>query len=332
MSCPICSATPAWVALWSAGLALGLAASAAADEGPQAPQVRKFKFFYGATINELEPGTKARVWMPVATSNHEQKVRLVAARTPAKPQYGKDKTHRNQTIYFEAAADEQGRIAVDIEYLVERRELLASRGERAPARIPREYLASSKLIPVDGTLLKKLLGDEVPVGDAADKARRLYDAVDDLMSYDKPEGQPWGRGDALWACDSRFGNCTDFHSVFIGACRDLSIPAKFEMGFPLPEETGAGEVAGYHCWAKFVHDGRWQAVDISEADKRPALKDYYFGNLTADRVTFTEGRDLELEPPPAAGPVNFLVYPYVEIGGRPHARFVKRFRYEDVDK
>jgi hypothetical protein len=180
----------------------------------------------------------------VATSNHEQIVWLVAARTPGQPQYGKDKTYGNQIIYFEAAADEQGRIAVDIEYLVERHELLASRGERAPARIPREYLASSKLIPVDGTLLKKLLGDEVPAGDAADKARRLYDAVDDLMNYDKPEGQPWGRGDALWACDSRFGNCTDFHSVFIGACRDLSIPAKFEMGFPLPERKGGLSLLG----------------------------------------------------------------------------------------
>jgi hypothetical protein len=70
-------------------------------------------------------------------------------------------------------------------------------------------------------------------------------------------------------------------------------------------------------------------VDISEADKNPLMKDYYFGNLTADRVTFSVGRDLTLEPPQAAGPVNFLVYPYTEVDGKPHASFEKRFCFED---
>ena len=36
-------------------------------------------------------------------------------------------------------------------------------------------------------------------------------------------------------------------------------------------------------------------------------------------------------PAQAAGPVNFLVYPYVEVDGRQHTSFEKRFRYEDVD-
>ena len=37
-------------------------------------------------------------------------------------------------------------------------------------------------------------------------------------------------------------------------------------------------------------------VDISEANKNPKMKDYYFGNLTEDRVTFTTGRDIDLVP------------------------------------
>jgi transglutaminase-like putative cysteine protease len=102
------------------------------------------------------------------------------------------------------------------------------------------------------------------------------------------------------------------------------------MGFPIPEQRGAGKVDGYHCWAKFVNDGRWIPVDISEADKNPSLKDYYFGNLTANRVKFTEGRDLELVPAPANGPVNFLVYPYTEVDGKPHTQFEKRFSYRDL--
>lgn len=335
MSCSSASGRSGWVAARSVGLALGLAAMAAvaaakADEAKKTARVRQFKFFYGATINELPPGTMARVWIPVAASNHEQNVKLLVARTPGEPHYGTEKTYGNTTIYFEAKADAKGEIAIDAEYLVKRRELLRGQGESAPEKIPDVHLVSSAMIPVDGTLLKKLLGDRTPDGDTSAKALALYNAVDDLMRYDKPEGQPWGRGDAMWACDSRFGNCTDFHSVFIGACRDLKIPAKFEMGFPIPEAKGEGEVAGYHCWAKFVAGGRWEGVDISEADKNPAMKPYYFGNLTADRVTFTTGRDLLLEPPPKAGPVNFLVYPYVEVDGKPHTKFVKRFRYEDA--
>lgn len=325
-----------WVALRSVGLALGLVATAAlsvaaADEAKQTPKVRKFKFFYGATINELAPGATARVWIPVAASNHEQKVQLIEARTPGtKPHVGTEKTYGNKTIYFEATADAKGEIAVDAEYVVERKELVRGQGEPTGDKIADVHLVSSKLIPVNGTLLKKLIGDKAPEGDAKAKALALYNATDDLMKYGKPDGVPWGRGDAVWACDAKIGNCTDFHSVFIGACRDLKIPAKFEMGFPIPEKKGAGDVAGYHCWAKFVNEGRWEGVDISEADKAPAMKEYYFGNLTADRVTFTTGRDLQLDPAPATGPVNFLVYPHVEVDGKVHTKFVKRFRYEDV--
>lgn len=324
-----------WVVLRSVGLALGLIAmasltSATAEEANPKPKIRKFKFYYGATINELAPGALARVWVPVASNNHEQKVMAASVRTPGSPRHTTESTYGNQIIYFEAVADAKGAIKVDAEYVVERHELLSGRGEEAPPRIPDEHLASSKLIPVDGSLLKRLIGDKSPQGDTLAQALAIYNAVDDLLKYDKPDGKPWGRGDALWACESKYGNCTDFHSVFIGACRDLKIPAKFEMGFPLPETKGKGDIGGYHCWAKFVNNGRWEAVDISEADKFPAMKQYYFGNLTADRVTFTTGRDLQLEPAPTAGPVNFLIYPYVEVDGTPHTKFVKRFRYEDV--
>jgi len=61
-------------------------------------------------------------------------------------------------------------------------------------------------------------------------------------------------------------------------------------------------------------------VDISEAVKHPEKSRYYFGALDPDRVTLTGGRDLELTPRPAAGPLNFFVLPHVEVDGRvwPH--------------
>src|SRR6185369_7554919 len=119
-------------------------------------------------------------------------------------------------------------------------------------------------------------------------------------------------------CESKFGNCTDFHSLFISLARGNKIPSKFEMGFSIPAKH-KGAIPGYHCWAWFMPnaDG-WIPVDISEANRFPDMKKYYFGNLTEDRVQFTTGRDITLDPPQSGPALNFFVYPYVEVDGQPY--------------
>ena len=164
--------------------------------------------------------------------------------------------------------------------------------------------------------------------------KMLYDLVNNHMKYSK-EGIGWGQGDAVWACDSKYGNCSDFHSLFISLARSQKIPSKFEIGFPLPEARGRGEIPGYHCWAKFRPTGKdWIPVDISEANKNPKMKDYYFGNLTEDRITFSTGRDIELVPKQSGDPLNFIVYPYVEVDGKPWPaeKIRRKFSYEDSNK
>jgi transglutaminase-like putative cysteine protease len=163
-------------------------------------------------------------------------------------------------------------------------------------------------------------------------ARVLYDVVNGHMRYSK-EGTGWGQGDSVWACASGHGNCSDFHSLFISLARSRKIPAVFEIGFPLPEQRGAGEVAGYHCWARFRAAGKdWVPVDISEANKNPKLRDYYFGNLTEDRVAFSTGRDLVLVPRQAGPPLNFFVHPYAEVDGQPLAQEQIKPRYSFRDE
>ena len=135
------------------------------------------------------------------------------------------------------------------------------------------------------------------------------------MSYDKSR-PGYGTGDAVWACDSRFGNCTDFHSLFMSLARSQSIPTQFEIGYPLPTGKKAGQLTGYHCWAWFHQSGLgWQPVDISEADKHPELTDYYFGHLSSDRVAFSVGRDIQLAPAQRGKPLNYFVVPYAEVDG-----------------
>jgi transglutaminase-like putative cysteine protease len=152
------------------------------------------------------------------------------------------------------------------------------------------------------------------------------------MKYSKV-GTGWGHGDSVWACDSKFGNCSDFHALFISMSRGNKIPAKFEMGFPIPTARGEGPVGGYHCWAWFYPDKKgWVPVDISEANRNPEMKEYYFGNLTEDRVHFTTGRDVDLEPRQKGAALNFFIYPYVEVDGvvHPQEKIDRRFAYKDV--
>jgi transglutaminase-like putative cysteine protease len=149
------------------------------------------------------------------------------------------------------------------------------------------------------------------------------------MRYDK-SGQGWGRGDEMWACASKRGNCTDFHSVVIGMMRSSGIPARFEIGFPLPEDKNQGVIAGYHCWVEFYLNGEWIPVDASEASQYPARRDYYFGAVDADRVMFTYGRDIQLSSLQKGEPLNYFIYPYAEVDGKTVSGVETRFSFKDL--
>ena len=83
----------------------------------------------------------------------------------------------------------------------------------------------------------------------------------------------------------------------------------------------AGRIGGYHCWAQFhTKDNGWVPVDISEADKAPTKKDYFFGRLNENRINFSTGRDIELVPKQTGTPLNYFVYPYVEVDGKPYPK------------
>lgn len=300
------------------------------DAAAGEPKTRKFDFHYDVAISDLAPGAKARVWVPIAQSNAFQDVELKEIKVPAEYEETTEKRYGNKFIYFEATANNDGEIPVSIAYTIERHEVTPANATAVEEGAEERFLVSTTMVPVDGSLTKKVFGDSVPEGDAMAKARQMYNAVETRMEYGKPADKAWGRGDAHFACDEKVGNCTDFHSLFIALSRDQGMPAKFEMGFSIPTDGTEGEVGGYHCWAFFANGKKWLPVDISEADKHPEMKEYYFTRLTPDRVNFTQGRDLQLQPSPAAEEINFAIYPYAEVDGRPHENVRKAFRFKDI--
>jgi len=269
-----------------------------------------FEFRYQATLPEIKG--PARCWLPLAQSDDVQKVTVRSVTVPGRQTILKDRAHGNRVLFLELGPDDGGK-SIEIVYDVERLERGAYPGSSAEAE---KYLQPERMVPADDKI--KAIAEEVVAGrsDNLMRARALYDHVIDEMRYMK-FGEGWGKGDAMHACSARYGNCTDYHAYFIGLARSIGIPARSAIGASIPSERSDGGTDGYHCWAEFYADGKWWPVDISEADKFSALSMYFFGHHPANRFEFTRGRDLLVEPGPAAGPINFLAYPYLEVDRKP---------------
>lgn len=292
---------------------------AIADTPKDPPKTRTFLLTYTGSIIGQTADKTVSVWLPVPPSNEEQTVELVSKK-PAEAKLYREPWYDNQFLHFEAKAGADGTVPYEVIYKVTRKEIRGlTETKPADANKIARFLQPDELVPITGKPLDLLKGKALPT-DPTEKAKAFYELVNNHMKYGKPADQPWGRGDSAWACDSKVGNCTDFHSLFISLARAHKIPAKFEMGFSIPEKGGKGPVPGYHCWAKFrPSDKGWVGVDISEANKEPKMKDYYFGNLTVDRVTMSTGRDIDLVPRQKGKALNFIIHPYAEVDGVPVA-------------
>jgi transglutaminase-like putative cysteine protease len=322
------------VVLASAIFALSFAPTATLAKDDIAPRTRKFAFNYGTTISGLKPGEEVSVWVPMPPIDADQRMDLASRTLPAgaKSSVAHERKYGNRIMFVKGPAGQDGHFQISLAYRIVRHELKSKLQRASNGEVPaEEFLSPDSLVPIDGKPLDLLKGKALPEDPIA-KARSMYDIVNGHMRYSK-EGSGWGRGDSVWACESGYGNCTDFHSLFISLMRSQKIAAKFEIGFLLPTKRGTGEIAGYHCWAKFRPPGcDWIPVDISEANKNPNLRDYYFGDLSEDRVTFSTGRDIVLVPKQSGKPLNFFVYPYVEVAGTiyPANRIESRYSFEDL--
>jgi transglutaminase-like putative cysteine protease len=302
-----------------------------------AQESRHFTFHYTFTVKNLPAGKKVRVWIPAAQSDAFQEVKIVSATGDLPLKKTRESKYGNEIFYAEAKGSTQPELHFDVEYDVVRHERVALGAGAAQVktvslagREKREDLQADALVPVTG--LPADLAAKVTQGKTQplDQARAIYDYVFTTMRYDKT-GTGWGHGDVLYACDAKKGNCTDFHSLFIAMARAEGIPARFEIGFPLPPDKHSAEIAGYHCWSDFYVDGKgWIPVDISEAWKHPEKRDYFFGSHDANRVQFSMGRDLRLNPAQEGKALNYFVYPYVEVDGQEYGNVSLAFSFADV--
>jgi transglutaminase-like putative cysteine protease len=298
---------------------------------------RTFDLAYSAEIHDVPAGAKeVDLWLPYPQSDEYQKVLRAKVNSPFPASVETASQYGNKMVHLIVKNPAVASIPVSMEFTVERKERVqknflevkTARGS-APDNLQR-WLQPDHLVPLDQRIRE--MSREITAGKQTDveKARAIYDYVLANMKYDK-SGTGWGNGDIYWACDAKRGNCTDFHALFIGLARAAGIPAKFEIGFPLPADKAEGEIAGYHCWAEFWLSGYgWVPVDISEAWKDPARREYFFGAHDANRVQFSIGRDVMLSPAQAGAPLNYFIYPYAEVDGKTFTQVNRKFTFREI--
>lgn len=299
---------------------------------------RTVQLNYNFAIQNINDNSEnIKVWVPMPLSNAHQKLLGFHILGSKSYKVVEEATYKNRFIFFDLdpAKDihsDKSTIEIAIKFNVTRFAIdplhKNSKDKNVSSRQLARFLGPNRLIPIDGKIAEEAQRTAGSQSDPMKKSKKLYDNIVETLSYDK-SGEGWGRGDALFACNARRGNCTDFHSLFIGQSRSLDIPARFIIGFPLPQNTKQGDISGYHCWGEFYQPKYgWLPVDASEAHKNPEKKEAYFAQLDQHRIAFTIGRDIKL-PGSKAEPLNYVIYPHVEIDGRTHEKVVMSFSFED---
>ena len=316
------------VALPLAGISLALAS--------RQKDISERSIEFSEKINFVIPeaSSNVRIWIPIPKNDPYQNVKLLSLKAPTSHQITQDSVFGNSFIYIESPSSIKNNILeIKSIYKIVRKE---QRGGETAEGISdsalSDYLLPRGLEVINENIRK--ISEETIRGKSRpmDKAREIYQYVLKHMSYDK-SGEGWGRGDSLYACDIGKGNCTDFHSLFIVLARASRIPARFQMGIPLPNSREGEPSGNYHCWAEFyIEEKGWIPVDISEAWKNPDKAEYFFGNLDENRILLSTGREILLSPEQAEAPLNYLSKPYIEIDGKPLNDFQLERRFKNSDQ
>lgn len=316
--------------------ALAVASRSVASPQSSSTPSRSFEFTYVVHVPALPSGAKElRLWIPLPYEERYQAISREKIQAPISYRILVEPEYHNRYAYLvlDAAHAEQP-VDIKVSLHVQRFEhrVALTRSDQSVSSTlmnTSRFLQPDRMVPAGGEIAQ--ISDHVTQGSAndLDKARKLYEYVIANMHYDH-DGSDWGRGDAVWACDSHHGNCTDFHSLFIALARDQSIPAAFEIGFPLPGDKHEGAVTSYHCWALFYAEGiGWVPIDASEAWKHPDKHDYFFGAVDQNRIKMSLGRDIRLNPPQKGDPLNYFVFPYGELDGKTYSDLKYEYSFRD---
>jgi transglutaminase-like putative cysteine protease len=286
---------------------------------------RTFSFVYEVEVAAPRGQGPVDIFVPIAQSDRHQTILDYTIESTIPGSEATERGHGNRFWHGHLDSSTGDVVSIAIRYTVRRTafemdwdsidgDLRYTAREKAGNQ---QYLEANRRVPVSGSLIDRIVADIAPDETNVLKiARATYDFVIDEMEY-KKIGEGWGNGDTDWACSAKYGNCTDFHALFNSLIRARGIPSRFEIGFLVHEDLSRGSVGSYHCWVEFYMPGEgWLPIDAAAAKNQPDKRDLYFGGQPADRIMMTVGRDLDLGAGHTLKPLNYFVYPHVEVAGK----------------
>jgi len=303
---------------------------------------RVFSFDYKTVVESPEKQMgPLHIYIPLAVNSEQQRVIKEQIEASITGKIEQEDKYGNRYWHGISEHNNGAAIEITITTTIERASSIMSSPDLSRTITQQEridmakFLGANAKVVVDHPILDPILAeiDQTVAGDdPAQVSRAIYDWVVDNVEY-KKVGDGWGNGDTFWACNERYGNCTDFHALFISLARSKNIPARFEIGFPIPEDRDSGKISGYHCWVQFyLPTVGWFPIDASEAFKHPEKKEYYYGTHPENRIHFSTGRDLRLGATHQDAPLNYFVYPYIEVGGKKYSGKVHtEFSYRNAN-
>ena len=319
---------------------------------------RNFEFNYKVSL-PANSAQNIKIWIPVPTTNEVQNISKLSIETDLNYEIKKELKHGNTYLYASINGGLAKSTDINMHFTVNRKQIGNVDYEGVNLS---NYLDANRLVPVGGRFDSIIAANALTSKDM----KAVYNFVLKEMHYGKPKAKnktdqyytnlpdvikngvtkdtvvslyekskkyggeyTFGNGNSNYACDISVGNCTDFHSYFMSLSRSLDVPARFHIGFSIPNGN-EGKIGGYHCWADFQQNNNtWTPVDISAADIEADKADFYFGNLNENRVEFTKGRDLDLENY-NNGLVNFFIYPLMEEDGKISNNYSKQFYFKEI--
>jgi len=283
-------------------------------------------------LNAPADAKRVDLWIPYPMSDENQEIGdvIVSGNYSSMGVYREGK-FGNNILHAEWNAP-AGRRTLTYAFRVSRKEVVTKIFPGKEAAIPgREFeifLASTSLGATGGAA--KEYAERITKGKKSvlAKAAAIYDWTVENM-YRDPDVKGCGLGEVDALLRKLGGKCADIHSVFVALARAEGIPAREVFGIRMPKGKDGDMTKAQHCWAEFYMPGYgWVVVDPADVRKAilekkmtikeaQPLREYYFGAVDENRVAFGTGRDLKLNPPQQGEPLNYFMYPYAEVDGRP---------------
>ncbi len=278
-------------------------------------------------------GQEVKLWLPYPISDTQQLIDKISWQGDfADAAVYTDRNNGNPML-FARWADKATARKLTLSFNAERREKSSKDLQDSTAPIDlttfAPYLAATSMGPIDGPV--KTLADEITAGKNTilAKARAIYDWTVD-NSFRDPKTRGCGLGDVNQLLGRPGGKCADISSLYVAIARSAGVPSREILGLRLGKEDGTDITGWQHCWAEFYLPGTgWVAVDPADVRKAmlkqnlalddpkvAELREYYFGTIDPYRIKVSEGRDLTLNPPQQGLAINYLMYPFAQVGGQ----------------